>query len=393
MTTSWQDIKSFCGTGAGRVFRDLGWRRKSRDSITGSPLPPALSCRSLSKSFGDFQALNSIDLEIQSGEVVALLGPSGCGKTTTLRLIAGFEQPDSGTILLEDEVISDKATCLPPNKRHIGMVFQDGALFPHLTVRDNLGFALDGIASKKHLIDEMLEKVQLTEFQNRLPYQLSGGQQQRVAIGRALISSPQLLMMDEPFSNLDSTLRYQIREEVRHIVREAGITTIFVTHDQQEAMYFGDTIAVMNQGAIEQFGTPEEIFHEPKSKFVAEFIGSVDFLPCKLSQEQLVSEVVTVNLQSNLSIINTILSSKEPPEFMSRPDCIEISPSDIGHGTIMSREFYGAFYMYLIKLHSGTILRSLMPHTSEYPPGQLVNLTLRDGHHLKTFVAGQLVEV
>ena len=162
------------------------------------------------------------------------------------------------------------------------MVFQNGALFPHLTVYQNLEFALPKTNPNPIKISEMLDTVRLSELKHRYPHQLSGGQQQRVALARALINSPQLLMLDEPFSSLDSALRAEIREEVRQIVRSAGITTIFVTHDQQEAMYFGDTVAVMNNGVIEQFGTPEELFHAPRTRFVAEFMGAVDFIPCNL---------------------------------------------------------------------------------------------------------------
>ncbi|MCH2528581.1 MAG: ABC transporter ATP-binding protein [Dehalococcoidia bacterium] len=394
MTTSWDEIKSFCGTGAGRIFRDLGWRRKSRDSNeypSVSPLPPALKLHRVSKVFGTFPALNSVNLDVQSGEVVALLGPSGCGKTTTLRIIAGFETPSSGGVYLEQNKIADALMSKPANQRDIGMVFQNGALFPHLTVEQNLEFALPKSDPDPHKISNMLEVVRMSDLRHRYPSQLSGGQQQRVALGRALINSPQLLLMDEPFSSLDSALRAEIREEVRQIVRTAGITTIFVTHDQQEAMYFGDTIAVMNNGSIEQYGTPEELFHAPRTRFVAEFMGAVDFVPCDLKGYQLQSEFNTVSVQ-NPYVVQQIQDDKDSLTFMSRPDCIELELDEVGHGTIVSREFYGAFYLYIVKLHSGALLRSLMPHTSEYQPGQSVSISIRDGHTLKTFLMDKLIE-
>ena len=394
MTTSWDEIKSFCGTGAGRIFRDLGWRRKSRDSNeypSTSPLPPALKLHRVSKVFGTFPALNSVNLDVQSGEVVALLGPSGCGKTTTLRIIAGFENPTSGEVYLEQNKIADALISKPANQRDIGMVFQNGALFPHLTVAQNLEFALPKSDPDPHKISNMLEVVRMSDLRDRYPSQLSGGQQQRVALGRALINSPQLLLMDEPFSSLDSALRAEIREEVRQIVRTAGITTVFVTHDQQEAMYFGDSIAVMNNGAIEQYGTPEELFHSPRTRFVAEFMGAVDFVPCDLKGYQLQSEFNSVSVQ-NPYVIQQIQDDKDNLTFMSRPDCIELEIDEIGHGTILSREFYGAFYLYIVKLHSGALLRSLMPHTSEYQPGQSVSVSIRDGHMLKTFLMDNLIE-
>tara|TARA_B100001559_G_scaffold307577_1_gene299893 strand:- start:8537 stop:9781 length:1245 start_codon:yes stop_codon:yes gene_type:complete len=394
MTTSWDDIKSFCGTGAGRVFRDLGWRRKPRDSNdypSASPLPPALKLHRVSKLFGAFPALNAVNLDIQSGEVIALLGPSGCGKTTTLRIIAGFEHPTDGEVYLEQTRIADKSFSKPANQRNIGMVFQNGALFPHLTVAQNLEFALPKSDPNPQKIDDMLEVVRMSDLRDRYPNQLSGGQQQRVSLGRALINSPELLLMDEPFSSLDSALRAEIREEVRQIVRTAGITTIFVTHDQQEAMYFGDTIAVMNNGSIEQYGTPEELFHSPRTRFVAEFMGAVDFIPCDLRGYQLQSEFNTVSVQ-NPYVVQQIQDDKNGLAFMSRPDCIQLELSEVGHGTIVSREFYGAFYLYIVKLHSGALLRSLMPHTSEYQSGQPVSISIRDGHTLKTFLMDKLIE-
>ena len=391
MTTSWDDIKSFCGTGAGRIFRDLGWRRKPREYTPHTPLPPALKLTSISKSFGSFKALRSVNLDIQSGEVVALLGPSGCGKTTTLRIIAGFETPTSGEVFLEQTKIADAIYSMPANHRNIGMVFQNGALFPHLTVSENLKFALPKNNDNPNLVAEMLDIVRMTDFQDRYPSQLSGGQQQRVSLARALINSPQLLLLDEPFSSLDSALRAEIRQEVRQIVRAAGITTIFVTHDQQEAMYFGDTIAVMNKGSVEQFGTPEELFHSPRSKFVAEFMGAVDFIPCELNGYKLESEFNTVSV-ANPYVVQQIAEDKDTLAFMSRPDCIHLELSETGHGTIESREFYGAFYLYIVRMHSGAILRSLMPHTAEYSSGQRVSISIREGHTLKTFLQDKLIE-
>jgi putative spermidine/putrescine transport system ATP-binding protein len=237
-----------------------------------------LDLQTVSKTFGTVTAVKDFNLAVDRGEFVSLLGPSGCGKTTTLRMIAGFEQPDSGRILLDGVDI----TYVPPNRRGTGMVFQAYALFPNMTVRDNIAFGLEVAGRPKADVEarvrEMLSLVRLEDTARRYPHQLSGGQQQRVALARALAIHPRVLLLDEPLSALDAVVRVALRGEIRRIQSELGITTVYVTHDQEEALSISDRVVVMNHGVIEQVGTPEEIYRQPKTRFVAAFIGTANQL-------------------------------------------------------------------------------------------------------------------
>ncbi len=237
-----------------------------------------LEVENLQKRFAHTTAVEHVQLEVTRGEFVSLLGPSGCGKTTTLRIIAGFESPSSGAIRLDGVDITHK----PPNQRHVGMVFQSYALFPNMTVAQNIGFGLK-VAKKpaaeiKHRVDEMLNLIKLPALGHRYPYQLSGGQQQRVALARALAIQPQMLLLDEPLSALDAKIRVVLRNEIRSIQRKLGITTIYVTHDQEEALSLSDRVVVMNEGRVEQIGTPFEIYNFPRTAFVASFVGTLNIL-------------------------------------------------------------------------------------------------------------------
>jgi putative spermidine/putrescine transport system ATP-binding protein len=235
-----------------------------------------LELRKVKKLFGTVTAVQDFNLDIEKGSLVSFLGPSGCGKTTTLRMIAGFEQPDSGTIQLDGEDI----TRIPPNRRDIGMVFQAYALFPNMTVRDNVAFGLRmrkiPKAEMGKSIDDVLEMVRLTDTAKRFPHQLSGGQQQRIALARALAVRPRVLLLDEPLSALDAEVRVALRGEIRRIQTQMAITTVYVTHDQEEALSISDKVVVMNNGLIEQIGTPEEIYRDPQTRFVATFIGTAN---------------------------------------------------------------------------------------------------------------------
>ena len=241
---------------------------------------------SVTKKYGDVTALHALDLEIREGEFLTLLGPSGCGKTTTLRLVAGFIQPTSGTIYLGD----DDITAVAPQHRRIGMVFQDYALFPHMTVRENIAFGLQERRYEKHRIpqrvDELLDLIRLPDMGDRYPSEVSGGQQQRIAVARAVAFPPRVLLMDEPLGALDLKLREAMQIEVRRIQRELSITTVYVTHDQTEAMNMSDRIVVMNEGVIEQLGTAEEIYGRPSSRFVAGFVGQINLLSGRVAGEE-----------------------------------------------------------------------------------------------------------
>ena len=232
-----------------------------------------LEINNVSKIFGQAVAVNDFNLQVDKGELVSFLGPSGCGKTTTLRMVAGFEIPTSGRIVVNGQDITDKA----PNQRDVGMVFQAYALFPNMTVADNISFGLmiakKPASDRKKRVAEMLEIIHMSDFGDRYPYQLSGGQQQRVALARALALSPQVLLLDEPLSALDAKIRVSLRAEIRSIQRQLGITAIYVTHDQEEALSLSDRVVVMNGGRMDQVGTPFEIYNFPKTEFVAQFVG------------------------------------------------------------------------------------------------------------------------
>ncbi len=235
-----------------------------------------LECTAVSKNFGSVNAVEDASLTLSDGEFLALLGPSGCGKTTLLRLIAGFERPDSGRITLRGQTLADSGVHVPPQKRRIGLVFQDYALFPHLNVEKNVAFGVGRRGGGK--VKEMLSVVGLAGLERRMPHELSGGQQQRVALARTLAAAPDLVLLDEPFSNLDPTMRVRVREEVRDILMEVGTPSILVTHDQDEALSLGDRVAIMLDGKIDQVGTPEDVYSQPTTEAVALFIGDPNIL-------------------------------------------------------------------------------------------------------------------
>ena len=245
---------------------------------------PVLSMKSLRKEFGRMVAVDDLSIDVPKGELVCLLGPSGCGKTTTLRMVAGFVEPTAGQIRIQGQEV----TRLPPYKRDTGMVFQSYALFPHLSVAENVEFGLKNLkvpaAARKSRVQEMLQMVELGALTGRLPRQLSGGQQQRVALARALAIRPAVLLLDEPFSNLDAQLRVRMREELRGLIGKLDTTTLFVTHDQEEALVLADRIVVMNEGRVEQVGPPREIYDRPQTRFVAQFIGLCNFIPATVTE-------------------------------------------------------------------------------------------------------------
>lgn len=342
----------------------------------------AVRCENLIKKFNDTQAVNQISLDVKTGEILALLGPSGCGKTTTLRLIAGFEKPDSGRIIIGKHVVADATTFIPPEKRGIGMVFQDHALFPHLTVFDNIAFGLHGKTKTeiRSIVGEMLHMVGLLSFSKRYPHELSGGERQRVALARALAPKPVLVLMDEPFSSLDADLRTEVREHVRRILKTIQATVIFVTHDQEEALYMGDRLAVLQKGHLEQIGTPEEIFHESTTRFVAEFIGDSDFLKGKVVKGGIQTEIGLIKQLVDLPLATQV-------EIALRPDDIGFQIDGSGNSLIIERFFRGAFNLYRLRLDSGQILHALTEHTRILPIGARVQAHVNADHSLNIFSA------
>ena len=251
-----------------------------------------VTIRHVTKAFGNNVVLQDFDESFRDGEFVTLLGPSGCGKTTMLRIIAGFEKPTSGELYIDDQLVSGGKTFLPPEKRGIGMVFQSYAVWPHMNVFENVAYPLrirkQDRDTVKEAVDRVLETVHLSRYADRLPSQLSGGQQQRVALARALVAAPKLLLLDEPLSNLDAKLRESMRFEIKEIQQQTGITVIYVTHDQTEAMAMSDRIFLINHGVVQQCGTPREIYNHPANQFVADFLGKVDFFKGEVSEGKIV---------------------------------------------------------------------------------------------------------
>jgi iron(III) transport system ATP-binding protein len=257
-----------------------------RTSQPGDERPPAIRVRAVRKTFGPVVAVDSIDLDLRPGETFALLGPSGCGKTTLLRMIAGLERPDAGTVEIAGRLVDGPDAHVPPERRRVGMVFQDVALFPHLSVAENVGYGIarGAGAGREARIGELLDLVGLGDAGRLRPHELSGGMQQRVALARALGPGPDVVLLDEPFANLDLSLRTQLRGEVRRVLQVTGTTALFVTHDQADALTLADRVAVMRRGLIDQVATPEEIYGEPATPFVATFVGVANLLPGQVSE-------------------------------------------------------------------------------------------------------------
>lgn len=342
--------------------------------------PFALHCQDLSRTYGTFRAVQNLSLTVNPEEILALVGPSGCGKTTTLRLIAGFELPDRGSIDLNGRTVASENWGLPPEKRAIGMVFQEAALFPHLTVFENTIFGLNGARMEKKLArgEAMLELVGLRDARNKYPHQLSGGERQRIALARALSPHPELLLLDEPFSNLDAELRHNLREDVRAILKNAKISAVFVTHDQEEALYMGDRLAVMRQGAIEQIGTPEEVFGCPATRFVAEFMGDAQFLSGVVTHEGIQSEAGLVQQASHLPVGTSV-------DLAVRADDLTFLIDPNADVVVQERIYKGMLTVYKLKLHTGKILLSMQPHTSNIKAGTPVRILVEPGHPLACF--------
>ena len=323
----------------------------------------------VTKRFGDVSAVDGVSLCVDRGEVVALLGPSGCGKTTLLRLVAGFERPDAGTVETGERLVAGPRTWVPPEQRRVGMVFQDYALFPHLTVAENVGFGLARRARERRVAD-LLEVVGLTGLGARFTHELSGGQQQRVALARALAPSPDLMLLDEPWSNVDPSLRESLRAEVVEIIRPLGVTAVLVTHDREEAFSLADRIALMRDGAIVQEGTAEELYFAPASRWAAEFVGAANVLRGRVDSGR---------VQTALGpLAATGANGKSEIDVLVRPELVVLAPDPGGPGEVVAREFRGhdVFYRVLV---DGVELVSQRPSNEVVPLGARVSVRLQAG--------------
>ena len=327
----------------------------------------AIRCKGLSKSFADQRAVDGVDLLVERGAICAVLGPSGCGQAGTLRLIAGLERPDAGEIVVGGRVVSSPDRFVPAEQRRIGMVFQDYALFPHMDVAGNVGYGL-GRRPDSGRIREALELVGLSGAETRPVHELSGGQQQRVALARALAPTPDLVLLDEPFSNLDASLRDRLRQEVSQILRAAGVTALFVTHDQEEAMSIAETVAVMREGRIEQAGTPEEVYLRPASRWMASFLGDIEVLPGEALAGRVTCELGTLPVAEPLD---------GHVDVLVRPESVAIGvsgPPSAASAEVVTRRFFGHDQLVGLRLASGRVVSSRRLGYPAWHPGDRVRV-------------------
>ena len=355
-----------------------------------TPLGPVLATRDLSKRFGDTVAVREVSFEVGRGEIVALLGPSGCGKTTTLRLLAGFERPDSGSVKINNQTVVDTHTWRPPERRRIGIVPQEFALFPHLNVGENIAF---GLASEHRAwwtrpwrrfaksetaprVQEMLSLVGLEGFADRFPHELSGGEAQRVALARALAPQPAAVLLDEPFSNLDQNLRASLRIAMRNILKAADTAAVFVTHDREEALSLADRVAVMRGGQIEQIGSPDDIYYRPQTRFIGSFVGDANVLSGRRQRGGAETELGFV-------LLNDAPTSQEgePLDVLLRPEQLALKLTDSGGAeaaNVISSEYYGHDQVVRVRLSSGAEVEARLRTDVVWQPGETVQVVVLD---------------
>ena len=342
----------------------------------------ALTLSNITKRFGNTTALDRVSLQIQKGELFFLLGPSGCGKSTLLRIVAGLEAPTEGKVLFDGRDVTD----VPTEKRNAVMCFQSYALWPHMSVRQNVEFGLSGISrgERANRTDEVLQLVQMQQYADARPNQLSGGQQQRVALARALAGQPQCLLLDEPLSNLDAALRLEMRSEIRRICKDSGLTTIYVTHDQKEALSVADRIALLNFGRVEQIGTPSELYHRPADSFAARFIGNSNLIPAKLialrgeeagMQTDIGTIMARVDQNISLSVGAQVMLSIRPEAMRISNDSASVNRL---HGRVIGTTFLGEASEHLIDV-AGRKLRTIAaPPIFDVPAEMTLAIEPRD---------------
>lgn len=363
-------------------------------SVHLSDAQPILTVDRLTKQFASaaVPAVDGVTFTLQPGALLALLGPSGCGKTTLLRLIAGFEQPQQGTIRIAQRVVAGAGQWIPPERRDVGMVFQDYALFPHLTVRQNIEFGLTQSRKPKQTIadrvQEVIALVGLSGLEARYPHQLSGGQQQRVALARALAPHPFLILLDEPLSNLDIQVRLRLRQELRDILKAAGTSAILVTHDQEEALSIADQVAVLQAGHIEQLDTPEQIYQAPASRFVADFVTQANLLPAQRQGDLWTSEMGHFPVeQVSLVPADRLLDQVDQGDLMIRQEWLQLQPDEMSPILIRDRQFLGREYRYSLQLPSGQALIARLPITTQLAVGTPVQITVCPGNEELRLIA------
>jgi len=347
-------------------------------------MPKQLEVRGVTVTYGDTPIVRDVSFVLEQGVIGCLLGPSGCGKTTLLRAIAGFEPIAAGEIRLHGRPVSGPGRTLPPEQRRVGMVFQDFALFPHLTVERNVAFGLGGLTGRERRarVGELLELVDMAQARSRYPHQLSGGQQQRIALARAMAPRPDILLLDEPFSSMDAELREQLAREVRELLRREGVTAILVTHDQLEAFAVADRIAVMSTGRIHQWGSGFTLYHEPADRFVADFIGKGVMLPARVIDDRQVDTELGV------------LAGRAPhgltpgrnAQILLRPDDLIHDDASPMQAEVADRAFRGAEYLYTLRLPSGTRVLCLVQSHHDHTIGEKIGIR-PDLEHLVAFPA------
>ena len=337
-----------------------------------------LEVEDLRHAYGEQVVVRGVSFALERGAIGCLLGPSGCGKTTVLRCIAGFETVQHGAIRLDGQTVSAPGKLVPPEARRIGMVFQDYALFPHLTVADNIGFGLHRLAREKRAarIQELGRLVRLAEELDKYPHEISGGQQQRVALARALAPRPELLLLDEPFSNLDVELRERLSLELREIIKASGATAVLVTHDQQEAFAIADLVGILHAGRIQQWDTAYNLYHRPANRFVADFIGQGVFLPARPLEGG--------RLEIELGTLQGASSNGKPVEVLLRPDDVVHDDAAPTQAEVVHKAFRGAEILYTLKLASGRQVLALVPSHHNHALGERIGIRL-DVDHVVAF--------